>query len=203
MACQLLLIRHADIAPRYAGRLVGSTNVPLEPHGFEQAETLAKLVRSKKPERCFSSPLLRSHQTAQVICQSTDLVIEVDEDLREIDFGQWEGETFGEIAAKTPEATNRWAEFPDDFAFPGGESIGSFLARIRRAADRLARDPARVILAVTHGGVVRAMVCHFLGLDPRNYLLFDVRHATCATIDLADGKGVLSGLNEQCVSERT
>jgi alpha-ribazole phosphatase len=203
MACQLLLIRHADIALRYAGRFVGSADVPLEPRGFEQAEMLARLVRSKRAERCFTSPLLRAHQTARVICQSADLPIEVDEDLREIDFGQWEGKTFGEIAAQNPEAANRWAEFPDDFAFPAGESMFSFLARIRRAADRLAREPSRIVLAVTHGGVIRAMICHFLGLHPRNYLLFDVGRATCTTIRLLDGKGVLSGLNEQRVPERS
>lgn len=176
--------------------------MPAAPHGLQQARGLAKLVRSKGPGRCFCSPLVRASQTAEVIGNSTGLRVEVDKDLREIDFGQWEGKTFGQIAAEDPEAIDRWAEFSEEFAFPGGESVGGFLTRIRRAAHHLEEDPADVVVAVTHAGVIRGMICHLLGLPSRHYLLFDVRHAACTTIDLADGKGVLSGLNEQCVSPR-
>ena len=202
MASQLLLVRHAEIAPQYAGRYVGSTDVPAEPHGLQQVRRLARLVGSRKPGRCFCSPLLRARETAEVICESTGLRAEIDNDLREVDFGQWEGKTFDEIAAEDPETVDRWAAFSDDFAFPGGESIGGFLTRICRAAQRLAEDTTDVVLAVTHAGVIRGMICHFLGLHSRHYLLFDVRHATCTTIDLVGGKGVLRGLNEQCVPER-
>ena len=62
-------------------------------------------------------------------------------------------------------------------------------------ARRLVRDEADTVLAVTHGGIVRAMICHILGLRPRNYVLFDVAHAACAVIDVFEDKGVLSGLN--------
>ena len=168
---------------------------------MEQARELAELVRSRRPGRCFCSPLVRARQTAEVICESTDLRTQVDDDLREVDFGQWEGKTFDEIAAEDPERVDRWADFSEDFAFPGGESVGGFLARIRRAARRLAEDSAGVVLAVTHAGVIRGMICYLLGLPSRHYLLFNVRHATCTTIDLADGKGVLSELNERCISE--
>jgi alpha-ribazole phosphatase len=202
MARQLLFVRHARIAPRYAGRYVGRTDVPLEPHGLKQAEQLVALLRSRKPERCYCSPLVRARQTADVICDSIGLPVEVDEDLREIDFGRWEGRTFEEIAALDSAAVGRWAALSDDFAFPGGESVGGFFTRVGRAADRLAADPTRVALVVTHGGVIRGSLCHFLGLPPRHYLLFDVRHATCTTIDLMEGRGVLTGLNEQCGSER-
>jgi alpha-ribazole phosphatase len=202
MARQLLLVRHAGIAPRDTGRYVGSTEVPLEPQGLQQAKALGELVRSKRPERCFSSPLIRARQTAQVICQLAGLLVEVDKDLREVDFGQWEGKTFDEIAAENPEAVNHWADFSDDFTFPDGESVESFLTRIHQAADRLAADPADVVLAVTHGGVIRGMLCYLLGLHARHYLAFNIQHATCTTVDLLNGRGILSGLNEQCVSER-
>jgi broad specificity phosphatase PhoE len=181
---------------------VGSTEVPLEPQGLQQAKALGESVRSRRPERCFSSPFIRARQTAQVICQLAGLLVEVDKDLREVDFGQWEGKTFDEIAAENPEAVSHWADFSDDFAFPGGESVESFLTRIHQAADRLAADPADVVLAVTHGGVICGMLCHLLGLHARHYLAFNIQHATCTTVDLLGGRGILSGLNERCVSER-
>jgi len=74
------------------------------------------------------------------------------------------------------------------------------LARVRRSARRLSEDPAEAVLVVTHGGIIRAMICHFLGLRPRQYVLFHIAHAACTVIDLYDGHGVLGGLNVPCIS---
>lgn len=202
MAHQLLLVRHAAIGQEYTGRYVGHTDVVLDSYGRNQAGALVPLIRSRQPERCFCSPLIRARQTAETLCESEQLPVQVDNDLREIDFGRWENRTFAEIVAEDPELVDRWAEWHADFAFPDGESIDCFATRIRRVADRLAAEARGVILVVTHGGVIRGMLCHFLGLHPRDHLLFHVRHAACATVDLFDGKGVLSGLNERCLCER-
>jgi broad specificity phosphatase PhoE len=196
MARQLILVRHARVAAEYAGRYVGSTDLAPSPEGLREAKALAPLIQARKPGRCFASPMLRTRRTAERLWPATNGPVQMEDDLREIDFGLWEGKTFPEVAAGWPAEVNRWAEFAGDFAFPGGESLRSFTSRINRMADRLAADPADVVMAVTHGGVIRGMICHFLGLVPRRYVLFEVRCATAATITLFDGKGVLSGLNE-------
>jgi broad specificity phosphatase PhoE len=116
----------------------------------------------------------------------------VDPDLREIDFGRWEGKTFSEIRDSSPAEIARWARFAPDFAFPGGESLRDFLGRVRRAADRLAADEAETVLAVTHGGVIKAMLCHLLGLDSRRYVAFEIAPASLTVVRLFEGKGVLS-----------
>jgi broad specificity phosphatase PhoE len=123
-----------------------------------------------------------------------DLPSQLDLDLREIDFGEWETRTFAEAAADNPPLVDRWAAFDPDFAFPGGEAVSDFLCRIRTAADRLAGDTAQTVLAVTHGGVIRAMICYLLGLEPRQYVVFDVPYAALVVIDLLDGKGVLAAI---------
>jgi broad specificity phosphatase PhoE len=202
MARKLLLVRHAAAAlPWGDGRLLGRSDPPLAPEGLEQARGIASFVRAAQPTVCYSSPQFRARQTAEILTGSAKITTKFDDDLREIDFGRWEGKTFAEIAAESPQAVTGWADFSDDFTFPGGERLGDFLTRVGGAADRLARDPAEVVLAVSHGGVVRAMICHLLGLSPRNYLLFDVRPAACATIDLFDGRGVLSGLSQSAAAE--
>jgi broad specificity phosphatase PhoE len=129
------------------------------------------------------------------------LPTQVDDDLREVDFGQWEGKRFDEIAAGYPDEVKQWGEHFEDFTFPGGESVEAFMERVRRAADRAAQDPAETVLAVTHGGVIRHMICHFLGLEPWRYILFDVQCSTCATVKLFNGKGILTGLNERWLGE--
>jgi len=201
MAQQLLLVRHAALAAEHKGRYIGATDVPLGPSGLEQSRALAHLLALKKPLKCFCSPSVRARQTAQAISEYMSLPTQVDDDLQEVDFGQWEGKKFDEIAAGYPDEVKQWAEHFEDFTFPGGESVEAFMERVRRAADRVAHDPAETVLAVTHGGVIRHMICHFLGLEPWRYILFDVQYSTCATVRLFNGKGILTGLNERWLGE--
>ncbi len=119
------------------------------------------------------------------------LKIEIDPALREIDFGRWENCRFEDLKVAEPALVDRWAAFEFDFAFPGGESLRGFLDRVAAAADRMAHDPADTVLAVTHGGAIRAIICHLLGLDPRNYVLFEVEYAAAVVLHLFDGRGVL------------
>ena len=83
----------------------------------------------------------------------------------------------------------------------GSSPPASRASRRACAADRLASRAADVVLAVTHGGVIRSMICHLLGLEARHYILFNVHCGACVTIDLYDGKGVLAGLDNPLAAE--
>lgn len=170
--------------------------MPLGPEGIGQATRFAAELGRRRPTRCYCSPLARTRQTARIISEATGLPVTMDSELREVNFGEWEGLTFDQASARNPEAIARWASFSDDFAFPGGESLREFLGRIQRMADRLAADPAERTLVITHGGVIRALICHLLGLSPRSYVLFEIQCAALTTIKLFEGRGVLAGLNE-------
>ena len=99
---------------------------------------------------------------------------------------------FSEIRDSSSEEVERWARLSPDFAFPGGESLRDFLDRVRRAADRLASDRAETVLAVTHGGVIKFMLCHLLGLEPQRYVAFEIAPASLTVVRLFEGKGVLT-----------
>ena len=198
MANRLLLVRHAQTASRYAGAFIGSSDMPLSALGRRQAAALAARLGLQRPGVIVASPMRRTAQTARAIAKATGARVHFDDDLREIDFGRWEGLRFEQIAAANPAAVDRWAQYRDDFRFPGGERIGSFVQRVARAADRLAALDARDVAVVTHGGVVRTILCCLLGLPPRNYLLFDVAPASLSTLNIFDGKGVLAGLSDTC-----
>ncbi len=195
MTKRLILARHAQVDPCYAGRFLGSTDVPLSAIGRREAAALARTLQKSRVDRLYVSPLRRAVQTAEAVQYGG----QVDPDLREIDFGRWEGSSFDEVSASGQhERIGRWSSFDLEFSFPDGESLGAFVARIARVADRLATRPGETAVAITHGGVIRAMICHLLGLEPRNYLLFDTRPASITTVDLFDGRGVLLGLNDVC-----
>jgi broad specificity phosphatase PhoE len=196
MAQQLILIRHGEVAEAYRGRYVGRTDAPLSDRGRRQAAALACPLSRFKGARFWTSPLSRTRETAEIALGGAETV-EKDEALREVDFGRWETLSFAEIAAADPGIVEKWAAMDESFAFPEGEAIAQFKGRIAAAALRIAADPAPAIVAFTHGGVIRFLICHFLGLADRHHLAFDIGPASLSELRIDGGRGVLTGLNDR------
>lgn len=196
MTKRVILIRHGDLGEGYRGCYIGGTDVPLSEDGKCQAAALTGELGRLSGAHLLCSPLLRTRETAEIALGAAD-ACDIDSDLREIDFGHWEGTCFTEIAAD-PAAVERWAALDEEFAFPGGESLGDFSKRIGAVAGRIAADPAGTVVAFTHGGVIRFLICRFLGLEDRHYLLFDVLPGSLSEISLEEGRGVLTRLNDRC-----
>lgn len=194
-ARHLLLVRHAAVSTAMQGRFLGRTDVPLAPEGLHHVRALTSRLHALHPRRCLASPLIRARETAELLAEPLGLTVEMEPDLREADFGDWEGRTFDEIHAADPAAAGRWAACAADFVFPGGESVAAFLTRVCRAALRLAAAPEDAVLVVTHGGVIRALLCHFLGLDFRHAFGFEIPYASLATLKVFGERGVLTGLD--------
>jgi broad specificity phosphatase PhoE len=193
---KILLARHASTGREYFGRFIGATDIPIAAEGPAETARLAGVIEKYSPEVSFHSPLLRVRQTVELLAGQVELGgIHVDYDLREIDFGRWEGMSFEEIAAGDSELARRWAAWSPDFTFPEGERVADFLGRAEKMAEKLAARPEKTILVVAHGGVLRALLCRLLKLPPRHYLLFDAKPARLTTIELFAEGGILSGFN--------
>lgn len=198
VAKKLVMIRHGAVDERFANRFLGRTDVSLSATGQAQAAALALPLLRLKETRLMVSPLRRAQETALQALGGSDQAFETDAGLREMDFGQWETKTFAEVASVDPLAAERLNRFDAAFAFPGGETLAGFTKRVSDLAERIASDPARTVVTVTHGGIIRFLICHFLGLDARHYLLFDVGHASVTELALYGQKGVLTQLNDLC-----
>ena len=196
MAKKLLLLRHGDIGAEYHNRYIGSTDVSMSDQGKQQVRTISEWLRRQRIEYCYCSPLKRCRETAAIVLERSGGDCKVDQDLREIDFGSWEGLAFADIAQKFPDEVKRWSDFDMNFTFPEGERIGECVGRVVGVADRLVEEPADTVLVCTHGGIIRLLICYFLGLEPWQYILFRVERGSVTTIELFDGAGLLCGLNE-------
>jgi broad specificity phosphatase PhoE len=152
-------------------------------------------VARREPDRLVASPLKRAAETARAVSEACGLQVETIPELQEISFGRWEGKTFDEIQEAEPELVEQMSSDPENFAFPEGESMEEFWDRVAGVGDRLADGPAGCTAVVSHGGVTRGLICHFLGLPPTKYLLFDVDLASISAIRLHDRGGVLCELN--------
>ena len=100
--------------------LGGQLDVTLTPGGRNEAEALARRLAGVRIDRIVSSPMLRALETAQTIARGRP--VELDERLRELDYGRWEGLTYAEIDAHDPELRARWEHDPAATHSPGGES---------------------------------------------------------------------------------
>lgn len=193
---RLLLIRHAATAASEKNLLLGSTDSEASQPGLSQVERLPGLIKAHDPEVLYCSPMRRTVQTAEKLAglgSCADGFLQ-DARLREIDFGRWEQKSFVEIEASDPELIPAWSRYKG-FVFPEGEAVDDFVARITSVLDDFHAKEEKVIGVVTHGGVIRTMICLALGLDPRNYLLFNVAPASLTILDLYPDGGILTGLN--------
>ncbi len=201
MPQRVVLIRHA--ATEQAGAdpqdrpLSPGRDASLSAAGRRQASLLAERLVASGHGTYLSSPLRRAVETAQIVTGASGGGFEVDPQLREIDFGDWEGLSFEEMARRDPDRIAGWCRFARDFVFPAGERLGDFLDRIEGLARRVAALEKPVIL-ISHGGVIRTLICLFLGLDPRHSLAFGVDYASISQVDLFSGGGVLVRLNDTC-----
>jgi broad specificity phosphatase PhoE len=122
----LILTRHGEAAPGDI-MLGGQLDVMLTPNGRREAEALARRLTGVRVDRIVSSPMLRALETAQTVAIGRP--VEVDERLRELDYGQWEGLTYDEIEARDPALRARWDHDPGSTHSPGGESGADVAAR--------------------------------------------------------------------------
>jgi len=192
---KLILVRHGDTGERFHHRYIGSTDIPLSVPGRQQMFALKKLFSHGMPTIRLCSPLTRCRETADILLEGVPGGYGIDPDLREIDFGKWENLTFSDILAKFPKDVERWVSFDPEFTFPQGESIRSFQARLNHFTAQLADAAVDSALVITHGGVIRFLICQLLQLEPWQYILFEVKAASVTVINICEGKGVLVGLN--------
>jgi broad specificity phosphatase PhoE len=195
MASRLILVRHATLHSDFRGKLNGRANAPLVDNYCAELQQVLPVLRASGAGIIFTSPLPRATACAQVLADSLHMPLETMADLSEVDFGAWDGKSYAEVDASDPENARRFGQWDPKFVFPGGEAIEAFVARVTAATRILADRPEETVVAVSHGGVIRQMVCYLLGLSPRQYLLFDVQCGKAVSLNVFGDRGVLTGLN--------
>jgi broad specificity phosphatase PhoE len=159
------LIRHGDTEASGEGVFCGDLDVPLAPSGIAQAEALAGVVAKMKPVAVYVSPKLRARMTAEPVCRATGLEARIEEGLREIGYGRWEGRHETEIRASEPEAYAAWTANPGTRSPPGGESGFTIAARAMPVVARIAEVHAGVeVVVFSHKATIRIITCALLGV---------------------------------------
>jgi broad specificity phosphatase PhoE len=149
---QLILVRHGETTHNASGITQGWQDSELSELGRRQVNRLAERLLRFEPDALFSSPLRRAMTTAEAIRGKVGLEIMQIDDLREMNYGSWEGRSFLDIRSKEVDSYRRWRDEPE-YRCPDGESHQDVLVRMKRALDAV--STARRPVVVTHGTAIR------------------------------------------------
>jgi len=153
---KVLLIRHGETEWSRDRRHTGVTDLPLLPEGEAAARALAPRLAEEDFDLVLASPLLRARETAEL----AGLAPELDPDLREWEYGEYEGRTTAEIREERP----GWDQWRD--GCPGGESAADVGARTDRVIARVLDSGADTVALVAHGHLLRVLGARWIEQDP-------------------------------------
>lgn len=145
----------------------------------------------------LSSPLRRAQQTAEVVAERLGLEVSLEPDLRETDFGDWEGHTFGEVRQKWPRELAAWLA-DTAVAPPFGESFADTATRVRQARDRvLASYGGQRVVVVSHVTPIKTLLRLALDAPPSALYRMHLDLACLSEVQwFADGPAVVRSLND-------
>lgn len=152
---RLVMLRHGETSGNSSLRFHGAADVPLSEAGRVELRAAARALRQECFDLVVASPLRRSWEAAKIVAGAAPVRLE--DGLREIDFGRWEGLTSEEIAARDPVLHREWRARARGFEYPGGELRAEFQGRVMQAFGRIEASGAEGVLVVGHKGVIRTI----------------------------------------------
>lgn len=173
MSLHLDMLRHGETLS--GGGFRGRLDDELSAAGWQQLR--AAVAQGAPWQRIVSSPLRRCMGFAVELAEQQNLPLEVEPDLRELDFGDWEGRTAAELMIHQSDDLGRFWRDPYGFTPPGAEPLIEFETRILAAIERMTdRCTGERVLLITHAGVMRLLLARARGLPRERLLEVEVEH---------------------------
>ena len=191
----VLLMRHGETPWNREGRVMGRNPIELDDAGRRQVESAVPLARTLAPDLIVSSPLVRARQSAEIIKSGigAGAVVE-DPRLSEVEYGRWEGMIYEDLIHDAHYIHYR--ERPLDEPTPGGETMYDVQARgVAAVRHALTDHPGQRVLFVSHGDIIRTVLCHFMNLPLENFRRIRIDNATFFGIQVAGDFAEIKFLN--------
>lgn len=192
---RLLLVRHGETDWNRQTRFQGGIDIPLNDNGRQQAQKAAELLKNVPLNFAFSSPMQRPKETAEIMLQyHPHIQLQLQDGLREISHGLWEGKLEAEIEQAYPGELHRWRTVPAQVQMPEGENLQQVWERAIAAWHSIlvsAENQPLTGLVVAHDATNKALLCHILGLELNHFWNFRQGNGAVSVIDYPQG---LTGL---------
>ncbi|OGC06062.1 hypothetical protein A3H38_04250 [candidate division WOR-1 bacterium RIFCSPLOWO2_02_FULL_46_20] len=193
---RLILVRHGATENL---KYNGVTDVPLSRNGYLQAELIKRRLEKEPIRKIYTSDLSRAVETAKTINLPHGVEIEIEPDLREINFGLWEGLAFPEISTRYKEQFGMWMKEAIDFRFPEGGTLGEVRRRVIKVLTRIKMEQkGKDVAIVGHGGPIKIMLCEVLNLDLANFWKISLDRGSVSLVELGEESQMVSLMNDTC-----
>ena len=167
MRTTIVLARHGRTEWHHGNRYTGSTDLPIDEVGVQQAQQLKAWALDFAPDALWCSPMLRARQTIAPIAEALKSEPTVDARLREVDFGSAEGKMLGELP---PAVAKAFELDPVRDHLPDGEDPVEAADRVQEVFHEIGRlHQGQKVFAVAHNTLIRLLVCRVLGLRLNDY----------------------------------
>ncbi len=175
-----LLMRHGETPWNREGRVMGRNPVELDGHGRAQVASMVDFVRALRPDLIVTSPLVRARQSAEIIAAGLGGGVPIREDpqIAEVEYGRWEGMTYEDLR----------------------EVQARGVAGVMRT---LGEADGQRVLFVSHGDIIRTVLCHFLAMELRHFRRIRVDNAALSAVQVAGEFAEVKFLNIIPDVERT
>jgi broad specificity phosphatase PhoE len=165
---KIYLGRHCKTEWNLEHRLIGTTDLPLCDFGWNEAKETLPLIEKFNFDRIVSSPLQRAQQTAKYYAENLNIPLEINDDLRELDHGDWNGQKYEDLLSDSSSRFKEW--FMDgDTSIPipnGPETLEQVQERIRKTIRDIAlKYPGEKVLIVSHKHIRSLLTCYLRGVD--------------------------------------
>lgn len=167
---KIILVRHGETVWNKELRYQGHRDIPLSDNGRQQAQKVRDRLAGERIDAFYASDLSRALETARIAAEPHGREVLPVPELRETNFGLWEGLTYNEIVAAYGEEMKKWREDPLVHRIPGGETLTEVAERCMSGIHRIiAGHPDQTVLVAAHGGTIRLVVGSVLGLDLKSF----------------------------------
>jgi ribonuclease H / adenosylcobalamin/alpha-ribazole phosphatase len=186
---KLYLVRHGQTDLNRDKRFRGLSDVSLNEQGLYEAAGAAKLLLGAGLARILTSPVTRAAQTATAIAVTTGARVETDDDLTDVDYGDWQGLTVEEVAERSgTEQLTAWRADPASFAFPNGEAMSSVADRLKPALLRAVGGEGPVAV-VSHLAILKVCFCVLMDVDLGYFWRVDLDNGAVSVFAHTPGGG--------------
>ena len=197
MGVKLFLIRHGQTSWNLEGRYQGNNDIELNQVGIKQAKLAAKYLSRVEFANIYSSPLKRTLYTAEKIKGRRDLEIKVRDDLKEMNFGKWEGMKFSEINEKYHRDYHNWLEDPYNNRPTDGENFKEITERTTAEIGRIVSEntDGSSVAVVAHGGVILSLLVYWLQIPLARWKSIIQRQGAINIVVIDKGYPYISAIN--------
>ena len=194
---RIYLLRHGETHWNLSGKVQGTEDILLTDMGKKQAYRLSKSIKNEKIDHIYSSDLNRAITTASIIGNELNIKVNVHRDLREINFGVWQGLTLDEIKKKYKNEHTIWRTYPHNLILTGSETLLEVKERTLKHLNKLRKLHAdENVLLVAHGTSIKVLILAILEIELSNYNKFSIENTGLTIIEFREHCPVLIKFND-------